>query len=131
MMAEVKSPPLPRRTPTSPFTTSYPVAPGNDCHPSTAVLPNRTISTDVDPAGVRTLSTTPSQLLSRPSQTSGEGEPGTHESTPAVQLPAAAHWPTPHEVAKPSTIPSQSLSRPSQISAAPGWMAALLSLQSP
>src|SRR5262245_62833086 len=117
--------------PRSPFTTSYPLASGNDGHPRTAVFPNRTISTDGDPGGTLALSTIPSQLLSTLSQTSVEGEPGTHESTPALQYPVETHWPTPHEVATASTVPSQSLSRPSQISAAPGWIAALLSLQSP
>ena len=39
-------------------------------------------------------------MLSTLSQTSGEGEPGTHESLPALQVPVFAQAPTPHEVGK-------------------------------
>ena len=72
----------------------------------------------------------PSQLLSRPSQTSAPGVPGVQVSdcAPATQVsvPEAAHSPTPQLVGSPyqasstpssAVEPSQLLSRPSQSSA--------------
>ena len=56
-------------------------------------------------------------MLSRLSQFSAVGAPGLQESAPAVQVPVAAHSPTPQLVAKPSTVPSQSSSMPLQVSA--------------
>src|SRR5882724_7139843 len=64
-----------------------------------------------------TSSITPLQSSSAPLQTSLARVPATHESLPPVQLPFAAHRPTPQAVAKPSTVPLQSLSRLSQVSA--------------
>src|SRR5262245_29048284 len=71
----------------------------------------------------------------------GAGFPGVQESTPAVQVPVAAHAPTPQLVAKPSTVPSQLSSRLLQVSAEddvswtqtrlPLWQASVPSMQTP
>src|SRR6185369_4738621 len=90
------------------------------------VCPSQGIGVQTPPS-----STSPSQSLSTPSQTSSVGSPGSasHSLAPSTHatVPVSAHAPTPTVQACPtppgslSTIPSQSLSTPSQTSALAKW----------